>query len=77
MITLEAQTIYVEIQRLYKQLERLPCPERPAKGSHTGGPQYEALIIEIRTLSDRYRALTTEDDPKMQTSTSPWRAADR
>jgi hypothetical protein len=51
----EADVLYAEIQRLYRQLQQLPVVERPCGENGPGpSPTYQALEAQIRDLADRY-----------------------
>lgn len=53
----EAPRVLAEIHRLYHLLERLPYKARPDPGAgYRASPAYTAIEIEIKALSDRYRA---------------------
>jgi hypothetical protein len=51
----DADVLYAEIQRLYRQLQQLPVVERPAGENGPGpSPTYQALEAQIRAYADRF-----------------------
>lgn len=79
--TLTAPDCLVEIQHLYRRLNRIVCTERPNAGRtprDAASTAYLALETEIAALSRRYLALTeAEADPPPTPHPRPPRSTGR
>lgn len=60
----EAAQLLIEIRQVYHRLDRVPAKVPRAEGGGSQpNPVYEAIVIELRGLIDRYQAWEATQPP--------------
>jgi hypothetical protein len=59
----DADAVFEDIRRLYRQLQALPCHEKPEASKSRGhqSPAYLALEAQIKAQAERYITLVEEE----------------